>query len=436
MNRYPSYKPTGIYFLPELPKHWKTRKAKYLFKEENRPVRQDDEIVTCFRDGQVTLRKNRRTEGFTNSLKEIGYQGVRKGDLVIHNMDAFAGAIGISDSDGKATPVYACCTPKTLEVNQYYYCYLLRYLARNGFILSLAKGIRERSTDFRFNDFKELYLPVPSREEQDAIVKHIDTATAKIDAAIAYQQKMIDLLNERKQIIINRAVTKGLNPNAKMKDSGVEWIGEVPEGWKVNKFKNLYKTRTGITFTKAQLVEYGEPVISYGQIHSKDNWCASVNPDLIRYIPAKLTEENQGALAEKGDFLFADTSEDFEGCGNNIYISTDNPIYAGYHTILAKCNNNQCGAYLAYLFASTKWRGQIRSMVNGVKVYSVTQSIIKNANVILPPLDEQKAIANYIKERVVVIDKAIKGHNQQISLLQERKQIIINEVVTGKVRVV
>lgn len=257
MQRYDTYKPSGIYFLPDLPKHWKTRKAKYLFKEENRPVRPDDEIVTCFRDGQVTLRKNRRTEGFTNSLKEIGYQGVRKGDLVIHNMDAFAGAIGISDSDGKATPVYACCTPKTLEVNQYYYCYLLRYLARNGFILSLAKGIRERSTDFRFNDFKELYLPIPSREEQDAIVNHINTVTAKIDAAMAQQQKMIDLLNERKQIIVNRAVTRGLNPNARMKDSGVEWIGEVPEGWEVKKLGYCIDILPGYAFPSQDFVENG-----------------------------------------------------------------------------------------------------------------------------------------------------------------------------------
>ena len=144
MEKYSSYKDSGIYFLPELPSSWKIRKAKYLFNEENRPVSPGDEIVTCFRDGQVTLRKNRRLDGFTNSMKEIGYQGVRKGDLVIHNMDAFAGAIGVSDSDGKSTPVYSCCTPKSGDVNQYYYCYLLRYLARSGFILSLAKGIRER----------------------------------------------------------------------------------------------------------------------------------------------------------------------------------------------------------------------------------------------------------------------------------------------------
>ena len=263
MKRYDSYKDSGIYFLPKLPSNWEIRKGKYLFKEENRPVRSDDEIVTCFRDGQVTLRKNRRTEGFTNSLKEIGYQGVRRGDLVIHNMDAFAGAIGISDSDGKATPVYACCTPKSEEVSQYYYCYLLRYLARNGFILSLAKGIRERSTDFRFNDFKELYLPVPTRKEQDAIVAYLDSATSKIDEAIAQQQKMIDLLNERKQIIINNAVTKGLDPNVKMKPSGIDWIGDIPEHWKV--MKTLFALSMPITdgpHETPQLYDDGIPFVS------------------------------------------------------------------------------------------------------------------------------------------------------------------------------
>lgn len=435
MERYNEYKDSGIYFIPDIPKSWQVLKAKYLFKQEKREVRPEDEIVTCFRDGQVTLRKNRRTEGFTNSMKEIGYQGVRKGDLVIHNMDAFAGAIGVSDSDGKGTPVYACCTPKRDDINQYYYCYLLRYLARNGFILSLAKGIRERSTDFRFNDFKELYLPVPSREEQDAIVSYIDLHSTKIDEAIAQQQKMIDLLNERKQIIINNAVTKGLNPDAPMKDSGVDWIGEIPEHWEINKFRNLFKTRTGITFTKAQLEEEGEPVISYGQIHSKENWGASVNPVLIRHIPASLTKGKESALAFKGDFLFADTSEDFEGCGNCVCIDTPEPIYAGYHTILAKRDNDEHEQYLAYLFASSNWRGQLRSMVNGVKVYSVTQSLLRAIIVLLPPKSEQIEIAEYITKRVVLIDAAIKRHTDRIKLLQERKQIIINDVVTGKVKV-
>lgn len=435
MEKYSSYKDSGIYFLPKLPSSWKIRKAKYLFNEENRPVFPGDEIVTCFRDGQVTLRKNRRLDGFTNSMKEIGYQGVRKGDLVIHNMDAFAGAIGVSDSDGKSTPVYSCCTPKSSDVNQYYYCYLLRYLAQNGFILSLAKGIRERSTDFRFNDFKELYLPLPSRKEQDAMVAYLDAATAKIDEAIAQQQRMIDLLNERKQVIIDKAALGGLNSAVELQDSGNDWIGLIPKHWRINKFRYLFKTRTGITFTKAQLEDEGEPVISYGQIHSKDNWGASVNPELIRHIPSELTKGKEGALAMPGDFLFADTSEDFEGCGNNVFIDSK-PIYAGYHTILAKNNHQEYGPYLAYLFTSTRWRGQVRSMVNGVKVYSITQGILNSANVILPPKEEQKEIADYITTRVIKLDEGVRRHKEYIKVLQERKQIIINDVVTGKVKVI
>jgi len=155
MARYEKYKDSGAYYIPEIPESWEMKKAKWLFREEKRPVRKEDDIITCFRDGQVTLRKNRRTEGFTNATQENGYQGIRKGDLVIHNMDAFAGAIGVSDSDGKSTPVYAVCTPKREGINPFFYAYLLRNLAYSGFILSLAKGIRERSTDFRFADFRE-----------------------------------------------------------------------------------------------------------------------------------------------------------------------------------------------------------------------------------------------------------------------------------------
>ena len=436
MKRYESYKYSGVYYLPLLPSKWEIKKAKFLFREEKRLPRINDEIITCFRDGQVTLRKNRRTEGFTNSLKEIGYKGIRKGDLVIHNMDAFAGAIGVSDSDGKGTPVYSICTTLSDNISPYYYCYFLRYLAKCDFIKSLSKGIRERSTDFRFNDFKELILPVPSIYEQNKIVEYIDSVTSKIDEAISQQQKMIDLLNERKQIIIQNAVTKGLDPNAKMKDSGVEWIGEIPENWRLNRFKNLFKTRSGITFTKKQIVEYGESVISYGQIHSKDNYGSRVNPELIRFIPKKLTKNKGKAKVVEGDFLFADTSEDFEGCGNNVYIDCKTPIYAGYHTILAKKNNNEVGQYLAYLFASRNWRGQVRSLVNGVKVYSITQTILKSVYVVLPPIEEQLSIAEYLNVKVGNIDKKIKSIENYISLLQESKQIIINDVVTGKVKVI
>lgn len=202
------FKDSGVEWIGEIPKHWNIEKGKRLFKQMKRPVREEDEIVTCFRDGVVTLRSNRRTEGFTNALKEHGYQGIRKGDFIIHNMDAFAGAIGISDSDGKSTPVYAVCRPWDDNlVSSEFYAKYLRNLALQDFILSLAKGIRERSTDFRFKDFGELVYPVPPKDEQVKIVEYIETQTAKIDKAIELQQNYIAKLKEYKASLIDSVVT-------------------------------------------------------------------------------------------------------------------------------------------------------------------------------------------------------------------------------------
>ena len=404
MERYNEYKDSGVYFIPDIPNSWQVLKAKYLFKQEKREVCPEDEIVTCFRDGQVTLRKNRRTEGFTNSMKEIGYQGVRKGDLVIHNMDAFAGAIGVSDSDGKGTPVYACCTPKRNDINQYYYCYLLRYLARNGFILSLAKGIRERSTDFRFNDFKELYLPVPSKEEQDAIVSYIDLQSTKIDEAIAQQQKMIDLLNERKQIIINNAVTKGLNPDAPMKDSGVDWIGEIPEQWEVRKLKHIAKLKSGDTISSDSFTEDGFPVYGGNGFRGYTN---------------RFTNDGEYVLIGRQGAL----------CGNVNYAT--GKFFAAEHAVVVYPYDHENVAWLGEVIRASNLNQYSQSAAQpGLAV-----SVIENIAYPYPPEKERTAIAEYLAQQMNAINAALHNIERQISLLQERKQIIINDVVTGKVKV-
>ena len=195
MKRYEAYKNCNIPWIKQIPSHWMTKRAKFLYKKEQRPVREEDSVVTCFRDGVVTLRKNRRTTGFTEAISEFGYQGIRKGDLVIHVMDAFAGAIGVSDSDGKGTPVYNVCTAYG-DSNNYYYAYALREMARAGFIQSLYRGIRERSSDFRFDVFERQYLPVPPREEQDQIVRYLDWQVSKINRLIAAKRKQIELMKD------------------------------------------------------------------------------------------------------------------------------------------------------------------------------------------------------------------------------------------------
>lgn len=198
---YPLYKQSGNDWLGDIPSQWGVKRLKYLFNLMKRAITDEDEIVTCFRDGQVTLRRNRREDGFTNALKEIGYQGVRSGDLVIHAMDAFAGAVGVSDSDGKCSPVYSICEPRDSGVSSNYYGLLLRHMALAGFITSLAKGIRERSTDFRWSDASEIFFPVPSAAEQKHIIRFLDHEVGKIDSLIAEQEKMIALLKEKRQAL-------------------------------------------------------------------------------------------------------------------------------------------------------------------------------------------------------------------------------------------
>lgn len=212
------------------------------------------------------------------------------------------------------------------------------------------------------------------------------------------------------------------------KPSGVEWVGDIPEHWEIARLKRLYRTKTGLTFTKSELVENGNPVISYGQIHSKINSGTRVTDDLIRFIPTSFS--NQDALADQGDFIFADTSEDLDGCGNCVWINCSSAIYAGYHTILLKQIVPVRSAYLAYLFLTDAWRSQIRSRVYGVKVYSITQSILKLLTVIQPPLDVQKVIAEYLDEKCGVIDGLIEKEQKKIKLLDELKESIISKAVT------
>lgn len=207
LNPNAPMKVTGISWLGEIPENWDLKRAKTMFEKANRPVEDYHETITCFRDGEVTLRKNRRTTGFTESFKEIGYQGIKTGDLVIHQMDAFAGAVGVSDSDGKGTPVYSVCIPKSKDFNNYFYALIIREMANTGFIQSLYRGIRERSSDFRFETFARQYLPIPSRQEQDEILTYINEKTTKIDGFIRKLNQEISLAQEYKTSLISEVVT-------------------------------------------------------------------------------------------------------------------------------------------------------------------------------------------------------------------------------------
>ena len=197
-------KDSGIQWIGSMPAHWNCIRGKYILKYIQKPVREDDGVITCFRDGEVTLRSNRREDGFTMADKEIGYQGIDVGDLVVHGMDDFAGAIGISDSRGKASPVLNVLDT---EQSKRYIMYFLRSMAYSDVFLALATGIRVRSCDLRWNKLSELFYPVPPLEEQEAIVDYIDSVLRRTDEVIAAKREQLSTLEAYKKSLIYEYVT-------------------------------------------------------------------------------------------------------------------------------------------------------------------------------------------------------------------------------------
>jgi len=216
----------------------------------------------------------------------------------------------------------------------------------------------------------------------------------------------------------------------KYKDSGIAWIGEIPKHWEVRRMKSIYNFGKGLNITKADLVNKGIPVISYGQIHSKLNTGTCIKDSLIKYVPESFLENNNTSLVKKGDIIFADTSEDLEGCGNCIYIDRDMLLYAGYHTIIAKNISTYINKYFSYLFQTDCWRTQIRKTVNGVKLFSIPQRLLASTDIITPSTQEQQSIATYLDQKCGEIDELMTLQEEMITKLQSYKQSVITEAVT------
>jgi len=297
--------------------------------------------------------------------------------------------------------------------------------------LLYSKSLRNTIND---DNFREIPTVIPLLSEQKKIANYLDTKVSYIDNIIEKTKESIEQYKKLKLSIITETVTKGLNPDVKMKDSGIEWIGQIPEHWEVLPIKNLFKFNKGLSITKEDLTEDGVSVISYGQIHSKDNKYYKINPALIRFIPYSHPQISQNERVKPGDFIFADTSEDLIGTGNFILNDGMESLYSGYHTILLKPKNeNQIlSRYLSFLFLSESWRAQIRSQVSGIKLFSLTQKIFKSSMLVIPPAVERELIASYLENRLTRIEKLVLIKEDEVQELEQYKKSLIYEVVTGK----
>ena len=431
MERYERYKDSGVKWIGEIPGHWGMYKLKYLFKlNKNKNIGNKCNTILSLSYGKIKIKKD-LNEGLTPESYE-SYQLLSTGDIVIRSTDLqndhTSLRTGLVKIEGAITSAYIGL--KNLDMSlcdSRFYHYFLHDWDITKAIYNQGKGLRQ---SLNWDDIKNMLMPVIDISEQTAIANYLDSVTSIIDEAISQQQKMIDLLNERKQIIIQNAVTKGLDPNAKMKDSGVEWIGEIPEHWEVIKLKYIFRRIADGTHFSPETIEEGMPYITATDVRGK-----GIDFNETKKIRQKDYEAlvAAGCKPQLNDILLV---KDGATTGRVGLMIDDTDCVTLSSVAMLSPQKKYSHLYLMYMMMSDFMQKQILLSMAGAAMPRITLIKLSNFIGIVPPMDEQESIVTYMEKASMPIDSAIKSAEKQIFLLQERKQIIINDVVTGKVKVV
>lgn len=426
-------KDSGIEWIGEIPKTWRFEKGKYHFS--NKKIIPGASSYKYQRLALTLKGVIKRDKDDSDGLqpKDFNtYQLLRKDELVFKLIDlqnVSTSRVGLAHETGLVSPAYIILHAKDDIFPKYIEKFYLSMWHREIFNALGDDGVR---SSLNSTQLLNVLIPVPSIIEQKKIANFLDKKCSQIDSLRSDIEKQIEILEEYKKSVITEAVTKGLDPDVEMKDIGIEWIGKIPKDWSIIRLKYIFSSNKGLPITKIDLIDYGLPVVSYGQIHAKNNTGTTVDKSLLRYVNNKYQQEYPECEVFQYDFIFADTSEDYDGCGNCVYKRDNKLLFAGYHSIILHSLYQQDNRYLAYLFKTDVWRKQLREMVYGIKVFSVTQKILMNCSVILPSITEQKKIADFLDKKCSQIDSIIASKQQQLESLDNYKKSLIYEYVTGK----
>jgi len=428
IERYPAYKFSGAEWLGEIPEHWVVTKVKNVFRlvTEPSPKNNDFELLSVYTDIGVKPRKELEERGNKASTTD-GYWFVKKRDIVVNKLLAWMGAIGVSNYDGVTSPAYDILRAK-VQLESNFYHYLFRNEACISELKKHSRGIMDMRLRLYFDKFGDIMIPFPDFSEQQKIVSFLDRKTAQIDQAIGIKEKQIELLKERRQILIHRAVTRGLNPNAKLKDSGVEWIGKIPEHWKVSRLKNHIEMLTGFPFKSEKYTNVGIKLarginVKEGVFNWEETRCwPKVDKHLERY------------LIKEGDILIA---MDGSKVGKNFckVKEEDLPMLLLQRVARLRPTSRLNSSFLFNHIVNRNFLLWVEMTKTDPMVPHIAPTDIHNFQITIPSLSEQKNISEYIEMSASKIAIAISLKEQEIEKLKEYKASLINSAVTGKIKV-
>ena len=424
---YPVYKPSGVEWLGNIPKGWSTIQIGRLFKRVKRTGHVQKELLSVYRDHGV-VPKSSRNDNNNNASDDLSpYQLVMQNDLVLNKMKTWQGSISISNYEGIVSPAYFVYQPnfKLFEAaNPKYVHFLLRNPMYVAQYLRRSKGIRVNQWDLDPSEFQRIELLLPPLSEQTKIAAFLDYETGKIDGLLGKQERLIELLEEKRQAVISHAVTKGLDSNAPLRPSGIDWLGDVPAHWEVKKFSYCTSIRSGqVDPRKAPYDDY--ILIAPNHIQSKTG-------KLVALETAKEQAAESGKyLCEAGEVIYSKIRPALaKAClvpDNHTICSADMYPIAGKHGLSNK--------FLFWNILSDWFTALTILESDRVAMPKINREKLAEVSMPVPPLYEQSEICQSIEVRTTILDQLNLKAEAAINLLKERRTALISAAVTGKIDV-
>ena len=427
---YPAYKDSGVEWLEKIPTHWEVKENRWLFREsDSRSEYGEEELLTVSHISGVTRRADKPDVTMMEAASHEGYKLCSSGDLAVNTMWAWMGALGVAREDGMVSPSYNVYRIVRTGLVPSYYDYLCRTPAYIVEITRHSKGIWSSRLRLYPDTFRNIQTPVPPRSEQRRITEFLDQTTANIEGLVAKKERLIELLQEKRTALITRAVTKGLDPDARMKDSGVEWLGEIPVHWEMKRLKYLL----------AEPLQYGANEAGDRVDHRLPRYIritdirddGTLRDDSFRSLPEEIAKPY---LLAEGDILFARSGATV-GKTFRYDRSWGRAAYAGYLIRARPSERKVLSHYVSYFTQSRGYSVWLRNTFVQATIQNVSAERYASLRMPIPRFSEQRAIVSHLDCEMAKVDTVVARIRVVIDRLKELRTALISAAVTGKIDV-